>query len=96
MLCERGLLSFSRRFSPLPTGAPLVVAGFAQRVAEPLQALVETITRGSTRRLDILLHRQCGTSPAWKKKRERTYPCTLSQAVQAKFVGDFSGVHGIL
>ena len=92
ILCECGLLSFSRRFLS-STKAPLVVAGFAQRVAKPLQTLVETVTRGSTCRLDILLHRQYGASLALKR---RTYPCTLSQAVQAKFVGDFSSVHGIL
>ena len=92
IVCEGGLLSFSRRFLS-STRAPLVVAGFAERVAEPLQTLVETVTRGSTRGLDILLHRQCEASPALER---RTYPCTLSQAVQTKFVGDFSGVHGIL
>jgi hypothetical protein len=44
--------------------SPLVVAGFAQRVAEPLQTLVETVTIGSTCRLDVLLHRQCGATLA--------------------------------
>jgi hypothetical protein len=62
ILCECGLLSVSRPFLSSII-ARLVVAGFAQRVAEPLQTFVETVTRGSTRRLDILLYRQFGATP---------------------------------
>ena len=57
ILRESALLSISR---PLltSTGAPLVVARFAQRVAEPLQTFVETVARGGTCSLDVLLSRQ--------------------------------------
>jgi hypothetical protein len=73
--------------------AHLVVTRFAQRVAQPLQTFVETITRGSTCRLDILLHGQHKESPV---QLARSYPSTLPQAVKTKFVGDFGGVHGVL
>jgi hypothetical protein len=61
VLCECGLLSVLMPFLS-STIARLVVAGFAQRVAEPLKTFIETITRGSTCRLDVLLHRQCEAS----------------------------------
>ena len=57
ILRESALLSISRPFLA-STCAPLVVARFAQRVAEPLQTFVETVARGSTCSLDVLLSRQ--------------------------------------
>ena len=37
-------------------GGGLVVAGFAQRVAEPFETFVKTISGGGASRLDILRH----------------------------------------
>lgn len=62
ILCESGLLSILRPFLS-STCAPLVVASFAQRVAEPLETFVETVARGSTCGLDVLLYGQFRALP---------------------------------
>lgn len=72
----------------------LVVTGFAKGVAEPFETLVQTVSGCGASRLDVLL-----TNVSFfvlNKKVDASYPSTLPQAVETKFVGDFSRVHSVL
>ena len=72
----------------------LVVASLAQRVAEPLETLVETVTGRGAGRLNVLRVYELDFNSTLRFSH-KTYPGALSQAVQAKLVGDLSGVHGV-
>lgn len=69
------------------------MASLAERVAQPFETFVETVTGSSAGGLDIL---------AWVSKRSQRkyakdpYPSALSETVETKLVGDLSSVHGIL
>lgn len=70
------------------------MASLAQRVAEPFETLVETISGGSAGRLDVLRGVSACVSLEMSRIRE-TYPSALPQAVQSQLVGDLSSVHGV-
>jgi hypothetical protein len=73
------------------------VAGLAESGGEPFETLVETITRGSASGLDVLLNMELVMPETMEQGAEgRAYPGTLSQAVEAKLVGNLGGVHGVL
>ncbi len=82
-----------------PTGSnargiqDLGVIRLAQRVAEPFQPFVKTISRGGAGGLDILVPGQSERVPLVERT---TYPSPLPQAVQAKLIGDLGRIHGIL
>lgn len=70
------------------------MAGLAKRVAQPLETLVQTVTRGRASRLDVLYTLLACRSI--KQYFAFTYPSTLSEAVQTKLVGNLGSVHGVL
>ena len=70
------------------------MASFAQRVAEPLETFVETVSGGSTGGLDVL-ETTSVTHLLTRNSDARAYPSALPQAVQTKLIGDLSRVHGI-
>ena len=57
MVSRDGFARFVRRrnLAALVVALPLLVAGLAERVAEPLKTLVETVTGGGASGLDVLL-----------------------------------------
>ena len=69
------------------------MAGLAERVAQPFETFIKTVTRSSASGLDVLFHAsvKCGESSDMF-----SYPSSLTETVQAKFVGDFGSVHGVL
>jgi hypothetical protein len=71
----------------------LAVASLAERVREPLETLVETVSGGGAGRLDVLEDDQRGIFDLGKNK---PYPSALSERVKTKLVSDLSSVHGIL
>ena len=56
MVSRDGFARFVRRrnLAALVVTLPLLVAGLAERVAEPLKTLVETVTGGGASGLDVL------------------------------------------
>lgn len=56
MVSRDGFARFVRRrnLAALVVALPLVVAGLAERVAEPLKTFVETVTGGGASGLDVL------------------------------------------
>ena len=59
MVSRDGFARFVRRrnFAALVVALPLLVASLAERVAEPLKTLVETVTGGGASGLDVLFWR---------------------------------------
>lgn len=59
MVSRDGFARFVRRrnLAALVVALPLLVAGLAERVAEPLKTLVETVTGGGASGLDVLFGR---------------------------------------
>ena len=59
MVSRDGFARFVRRrnLAALVVALPLLVAGLAERVAEPLKTLVETVTGGGASGLDVLFKR---------------------------------------
>lgn len=64
----------------------------AERVAQPLEAFVQTITGSSAGGLNVLSWGQHLS----KEERNCPYPGTLSETVKTKLVRDFGGIHSIL
>jgi hypothetical protein len=92
-----GLADIDNGASLPRSGAPttLVVARLAERVAQPLETLVQTVTGSRASRLDVLLKPLAPWHPFFWRAVS-TYPGTLSEAVEAKLVSDLSSVHGVL
>jgi hypothetical protein len=59
MVSRDGFARFVRRrnLAALVVTLPLLVAGLAERVAEPLKTFVETVTRGGASGLDVLFEK---------------------------------------
>jgi len=87
----------------------LLVTRLAEGRGKPFKTLVQTVTRRSASRLDVLrlyVSHHWGKPGAvqgvvrgkrkFKRGQKVTYPGTLSQAVKAKLVCDLGSVHGVL
>lgn len=83
---------------------PLLIAlRIPESGGEPLETLVETVTRSGASGLDELQEscrvRYCAlliAIDAVEELRIETYPSTLSQAVQAELVRNLGSRHGVL
>lgn len=73
--------------------ASLILPRLLERVAQPVQAFVETIARGGAGGLNEL--RMVSVHVAFEPAME-AYPGSLSQTVQSKRVRDLGGRHCIL
>jgi hypothetical protein len=74
-------------------GGCLVVASLAERIAQPFETLIKTVSRRSASGLNVLMQVSDVTQ---KSSQGSTYPGALPEAVEAKLVGDLGSVHGIL
>lgn len=71
----------------------LLVSSLSQRRCEPLEALVQSVSRCGASRLNVL--GQLSASNVGDVGA-MTYPTTLFEAVKTQLVGDFCCVHSIL
>ena len=72
-----------------------MAAVLTESVGEPLETLVQTISGGGARGLDVLQRRLAGPRPV-SNRGMGAYPGALPEAVETKLIGDLGGVHGVL
>lgn len=70
----------------------LVAASLSQRLGEPFETFVQTVSGGSAGGLDILVMLVL----LFLMDRRSTYPRTAGEALKTELLGDFGRAHGVL